>query len=507
MTAPFLRRAAARANPLLLLLAGLALLRLVGMHWLPLMDTTEARYGEIGRKMAQLGDWITPWHDVGVPFWGKPPLSFWLTAASFKAFGIGEFSARLPHFLCGVAIAVVVWALARRQSRDESWFAVALLAGSALFFVSAGAVMTDAALVLASTLAMAGFWWGITARRRSPHPASWLLFFGMALGLLAKGPLALVLIATPALLWTVTQRRVRALSGAFPWATGLGLILVLVLPWYAAAELRTPGFLNYFLAGEHWHRFLTPGWKGDLYGNAHEFPRGTIWVFAVAATAPWCVLLPFAAGYRRWRGHAALTAPVEGSWVQFLAFWALTPLVFFTAARNIIWTYALPALPAAALLAAHWLARWRGPLARRLVCTGMLLTAAAAFVIAQQASDASGRIQQHSAKALVHAYAQSCRQLPLLYVGARSFSMDFYSAGRGQHVNDLRQLPERIDGREVCLVTPQRDAGKLPLPEQMAARSLARIGGSTLLRIERVQANGSQSLASARGASSTGQPH
>lgn len=58
-------------------------------------DRTEARYAEIGRKMAETGDWITPQIDYGVPFWGKPPLSTWLTAASFKVFSVNEFAARL----------------------------------------------------------------------------------------------------------------------------------------------------------------------------------------------------------------------------------------------------------------------------------------------------------------------------------------------------------------------------------------------------------------------------
>ena len=81
-----------RAVPILL---GLLLLaRLVGMAAAPLMDTTEARYGEIGRKMAELNDWVTPWFDYGVPYWGKPPLAFWVTAISFKLFGVNEFAAR-----------------------------------------------------------------------------------------------------------------------------------------------------------------------------------------------------------------------------------------------------------------------------------------------------------------------------------------------------------------------------------------------------------------------------
>ncbi len=61
---------ALRGWPLAWFLLALAFaIRLLSLGSYPLMDTTEARYGEVARKMAELGDWITPWYDVGVPFW------------------------------------------------------------------------------------------------------------------------------------------------------------------------------------------------------------------------------------------------------------------------------------------------------------------------------------------------------------------------------------------------------------------------------------------------------
>jgi len=109
-----------RAVPVLI---GLLLLaRLIGMAVVPLMDTTEARYGETGRIMADLNDWITPWFDYGVPFWGKPPLAFWVTAASFKAFGVSEFTARLRcRGLCYCRSRLGAGARRSRPRRRRSW--------------------------------------------------------------------------------------------------------------------------------------------------------------------------------------------------------------------------------------------------------------------------------------------------------------------------------------------------------------------------------------------------
>ena len=81
----------------LLLLAIAA--RVATLSAYPLMDNTEARYAEIARKMVETGDWVMPQFEYGVPFWSKPPLSIWLTSLSYVAFGVGEFSARLPSLL------------------------------------------------------------------------------------------------------------------------------------------------------------------------------------------------------------------------------------------------------------------------------------------------------------------------------------------------------------------------------------------------------------------------
>src|SRR5664279_4952702 len=142
-----------RAVPILI---GLLLLaRAIGMALVPLIDTTEARYGEIARKMAELNDWVTPWFDYGVPYWGKPPLAFWVTAISFKLFGVNEFSARLPHLIVSLLIVgLIVW-LAARRDRGAAVPTLVLISGSFLFFVATGAVMTDIKLILGTTLTMA----------------------------------------------------------------------------------------------------------------------------------------------------------------------------------------------------------------------------------------------------------------------------------------------------------------------------------------------------------------
>ncbi|MDQ6158199.1 phospholipid carrier-dependent glycosyltransferase, partial [Pseudomonas aeruginosa] len=264
---------ALRGWPLAWFLLALAFaIRLLSLGSYPLMDTTEARYGEVARKMAELGDWITPWYDVGVPFWGKPPLAFWLSAGGQLLLGANEFASRLPHWLLGVLVLWLVWDWQAREDRRQARIACVLLGSSALFFVASGAVMTDMALALALVLAMRGFWLGLHGAEGIRRREGWLMFLGLGLGLLAKGPLTLILAGLPIGLWTLLEWRWRALWRGLPWIRGSLLMLLVAAPWYLLAELKTPGFLEYFLLGEHWQRFVTAGWDGDRYGNAHAYP-------------------------------------------------------------------------------------------------------------------------------------------------------------------------------------------------------------------------------------------
>lgn len=460
---------------LLLLVAAVALARLATLGMYPLMDTTEARYAEIARRMAELGDWVTPWIGEGVPFWGKPPLSFWMTATSFETLGVGAFAARLPHWLCAVAIAWLVWRWANRRSRREAVYALALTASSALFFATAGSVMTDMAFALGLALAMRGFWLGLheTGSRRLREQA--LFFLGIALGLLAKGPLALVLAGVPIAAWAIASGNCRRALGGMPWVTGALSVLVVALPWYVYAELRTPGFLEYFLVGEHWNRFLEPGWSGDLYGHSHAFARGTIWLFALLAFMPWTVLLPAAAW--RWRNAAAPAKPEDRLLSSYLACWALAPCVLFTLSGNILWTYFLPGVPALAMLTAIALTRLpRERVERRLLPAGLVATGVTGLALVM-AFNTGGWDEETSTKTLVREYeSRRSDGEALVFFRKRPLSGSFYSDGQAEQVMSLADLHARLARGPAYVAVKEKHADRVPEGIEAGLRSVARIG-------------------------------
>ncbi|MDS1140865.1 glycosyltransferase family 39 protein [Pusillimonas sp. SM2304] len=435
------------------------LLPLVSMMVVPFYDTSEPRYAEIARIMAQSGDWITPWFEPGLPFWGKPPLSFWAQALSMKLFGYTEFGARLPSWICLLlSNGILIAGLRSLQGPRAALIAAIIYSTCALSYISSGAVLTDPFLTLGTTLSLISF--AMAAHRRNecingtgnqggasagtpPAQGAWWwrygFFLGLAIGLLAKGPLAAVLILAPPAVWSVLNRKTACLPAALPWAKGLALTAALTLPWYAMAEIKTPGFLDYFIAGEHFRRFLDPGWSGDLYGTAHRQAYGTIWLYWLQASFPWGIIM-LAAGFGALRStrlrstiRAARKDPLFSYWLTGALF---TPL-FFTFSANILWTYLLPSLAGLSVIVAM-LAEQAGKqavLSRRVLFSAAGIVPLAALVLS--AIVWVNPDMRNTERSLIRYAAQRDEPaLPLFYYSKPPFSARFYSAGQ---VRELEQ--------------------------------------------------------------------
>ncbi|MBW3139968.1 glycosyltransferase family 39 protein [Ferrimonas balearica] len=432
-----------RTRTLWLLAAFALLVRLATLGAYPLMDTTEARYGEMARIMVETGNWLTPQFDYGVPFWGKPPLHTWMSAGAMTVLGENEFAARLPHWIAGVLTLALVVSLARRQGINRALTAL-VLSSCAIFAIASGAVMTDMALTLGLTLAMMGFYLGWQGQYRWGY----LAFAGLAIGLLAKGPVVIVLMALAVGPWLLLQHGVKGafvvLWRRFPLLSGTALMLAIAAPWYCLAEQATPGFLNYFLVGEHFSRFVESGWQGDLYGSAHDEPRGTIWLFWLYAALPWSVLLPWL-GWRRRQSEGGVNRP----WISFLLMWMVAPMLLFTLAGNILPAYVLPGIPALALLVASLVSEREMRLVTGAsLVTPMLLVVALGVLVGTDLSD------NKSDKTLLAGLPEA----PLYYWQKRPFSGQFYSDGQALEADSLTALPHKgafyLAGRPAALAQP-----------------------------------------------------
>ena len=416
------------------LFATLLLVRALSLGLYPLYDPSESRYAEMGRKMLETKNWVTPLIDYGVPFWGKPPMTVWLTASSLWMGGINDFSARLPSFLLSIGVLWIIYHLAKVQRGVEyAKVAVIMLASTVSFFVMAGTVAMDVCMSFGIALAIASFWLAL----RDDGKAYWgyLFFIGLSVGLLAKGPISIVLSGISLGLWTVMTGEWKRVWQRVPWIKGTLLMLVISVPWFLIAEHKTPGFLEYFLVGEHWKRFTESGWQGDLYGNGHAQPRGKIWLYWLGAAFPWSLLFL----------KAVITAlmqkkPLEllrsgDGWRLYCLLWMIAPLMFFTFSANIIWTYPLPGLPGFALLLADWF-----PL-RSKYKTALALCVPLGFfglVAAYHYPDADFFRSQ---KPLVQAYDRlALTDERLIYLNERPYSAQFYKQGQVVLVTGITEL-------------------------------------------------------------------
>ena len=268
-----------------ILLAGI---RLFFNAVIPLTDKTEARYGEVARLMVETGNWIVPQIDYGVPFWAKPPLSTWICSSFISLFGDHEFALRLPFWMMAILITLLLIPYGHQKKINGLIPGIVLLTLPE-FFLHAGVLSTDLMLSFSIALTMIGFWQFLHSEKSR---ISGLIFFvGIGLGLLAKGPIIGVLSFPPLFVWCIRHRISLKRIFQIPWVLGGLLTLLIAFPWYYLMEINSPGFIDYFVVGEHFLRFIDSSWSGDKYGFPKQQPLGIIWAFILVGALPWSFVL------------------------------------------------------------------------------------------------------------------------------------------------------------------------------------------------------------------------
>ena len=423
----------------ILLLIGLILgMRLVGLGLYPVMDTTEARYAEIARKMLQLNDWVVPMYSYEEPFWGKPPLAFWLAAISMDIFGTNAFGARFPAWLCGAGTAFIIYLMVK-PDRMLGCFAALLFVSSKLGYTATGDVTTDPYLMFSVSLAVYGFWQGYV---KGNNTAYFLGFIGMALGLLSKGIVAVVLIGIPVFFWLVLKAQLFTFLFDRRLLLGLLITVAIALPWYLLMESRSPGFLQYFIVGEHFERFVVSDWAGDKYGAGHGRPRGVISFYALDGHLPWPLLiLAFIPAVKSFLPDIRRTV-TDDRW-YFLIFWALSPILIFSLASNLLSSYYMPGLPplcilvAKAVLAAHSRSTRKNLIATCIVVLALLIPT---MKFSTALMSEFWYDKKRNQKPIIEAFQSDPRDAPVFYIGGRRFSAEFYSAGQVKFAPSFEQL-------------------------------------------------------------------
>jgi 4-amino-4-deoxy-L-arabinose transferase-like glycosyltransferase len=332
-----------------LLLAAALLVFLIGNASVPLLDRDEPRYAQCSRQMLQSGDWVVP-RFLDELRAKKPPLIYWAQATAMALLGENAFAARLPSvlgvFLCAVLLA---WGVRQVRGPTHALWATLVFCSSALTIFAAKSCLTDGLLLLWTTVAqfcLYALWRG---------KRSWLIVILLAiaigLGLLTKGLIVGVLLATALVLaffrW-LDQRRGKSpqlpgqsIGFAKP-IVGLLIAIAMVGPWVWLVHRRAPDFLSKMFHEAAGH--AVSGMEG------HAGPPGSHLVMIWADFLPWSFLLP---------------AAIVGGWVnrddpvtRFAMAAIIGPwLMVELAIRTKLPHYMLPTFPPLALLTADAVVR------------------------------------------------------------------------------------------------------------------------------------------------------
>jgi 4-amino-4-deoxy-L-arabinose transferase-like glycosyltransferase len=343
-----------------LALASVALLYLTSLTAMGMYSTDEPRYADIGRAMARTGDWITPrlW---GEPWFEKPPLLYWMTAAGFRA-GLGtDLAPRLPMALLSVAfLAFFWWRLRELWNARVAACATAILATAGGWLAYSHVAVTDLPVSVFFTAAAL---LSLTREGREPHRV--LAAASLGLAVLAKSAPPLILF-TPVLFFD--RRNWKRWFASWP----IVVFAAVALPWHIVATLRNGWDLPYVLFIEQqFGRFLNSS-------RQHGQPWWFYLPVFLGLLFPWFALLPL--GFRR--------QVLADRRLRTLAAILILGLVFFSASVNKLPGYVLPLVPAACILIGAGLAA--SPRPERWLMAPVILLGAfpfAAAIVPKAAAD------------------------------------------------------------------------------------------------------------------------
>jgi dolichol-phosphate mannosyltransferase len=304
----------------------------------PLLEPEEARYAEIPREMLLEGRVLTPVLH-GEDYWQKPPLLYWLVMLSYKIFGVHDWAARLVPALAGIwCVAVTTWWGRRTLGFWPGLVAGAILTLSARFLYLAGMLTMDGVLCACVLTALAC---GHLALTESNRRKRWLVLSALAcaLGILTKGPVAVLLVAAPLIALAFLDRRCQWLS-KLEAAGCLAVVVLVAGPWYLGMALGAPDAAGSFVWVHNLMRYVSP--------IDHEKPAWFYLPSLLLGMLPWSLLLvPMVPYFLRKSLRTGRRRPAAlGMFVLAFAWCVL----FFSLSGCKRPAYVLPAFPLLALI-------------------------------------------------------------------------------------------------------------------------------------------------------------
>ncbi len=325
-----------------ILLAQCALPMWLSLDDHPLYAPDEGRYGTVSMNMLNSGDWLVPTMN-GQPHLTKPPMVYWLQAASLKLIHEDELALRLPSVVAATLTVLITFGLGMKWGGPKrGLIASGLLSLMPLHLIIGRLAITDSLLTLFWLAALAAGFLAVRAgAERSRGSWGWAaaMWLAVALGLLTKGPLALVPVGV-LLIWLVLAGQLGSIRHLHLWGVLLAVAPIGIWVWQIIAH--EPEAVSI--------------WKHEMLdrasGSSGDHPE-PLWYY-----------IPIVIG-GLFPATATLSLPgLEYAWSQawtylrkydlgsLLVLAVIVPFIGFTLMSGKLATYVLPLGPPLAILAA-----------------------------------------------------------------------------------------------------------------------------------------------------------
>ena len=314
----------------------------------PFQKDAEPQSAEWIQSIVRDGHWLIP-HDAYGYTDRKPPLFYWLSAVVADATGgtVYEVRARAVSVVAGIALAtsILAWTAAN-VGASEGWLAFLLILGTYGFASRATEALTDMLLTFLLFAAYSAIYPLLAAPPdRSPR-RKMVIGVILGLGILAKGPVAIVLCALAASIYLLIERRnpFALMRERWPWqavaiAIGIGAI------WYVPAAIVGGHKIVRIIFAENFGHFM----PAKLGGTGESYrPFYFIAARLLGGAFPMTLLIiPAAIAFYTGEISAEKRNPVI-----YQVSMSLAVLLFFSIASVKRDDYILPALPGIAILCA-----------------------------------------------------------------------------------------------------------------------------------------------------------
>lgn len=269
----------------LLLLA--ALLQVATIGWGVLYNETDGQYAGAAREIIESHQWLMPTND-GLPRLQKPPVVYWMIAISLKAFGLKTGAVRLPIALANCLAIAFTFLIGDRLGGPWRGFLAGLIHLCCCGMFLLGRIVMPEPVF--SAFIAGAIYCAVRGYERRLNRRTWFIGFWIFAGLACMTTSLHGLLYPAAMVFLLgcfyREARIRFLQ--LLRLEGIGVFLLIALPWHLWLEWQQPGFLG---------RFIAHDWLVHLAGlpdRGHTYDNVTRLRFSLGHLAwwfPWTVVI------------------------------------------------------------------------------------------------------------------------------------------------------------------------------------------------------------------------